>query len=165
MALKCLCVGGRERRSSSRERDADLGFLSAHTRSLAEAESARSTDRQTAMSQRYTQDRATTQRHLALLKDLLKQPDNKLCADCKRNDPRWASTNLGCWLCIRCSGHHRGMGVHISRVRSVDLDTWTPEQIEHMQRWGNRRANLYWEAHLKPGHMPPDQSVSLPSLS
>jgi hypothetical protein len=35
--------------------------------------------------------------------------------------------------------------VHISRVRSVDLDTWTPEQIEHMQRWGNRRANLYWE--------------------
>ncbi|KWU44022.1 ArfGap-domain-containing protein [Rhodotorula sp. JG-1b] len=111
------------------------------------------------MSQRYTQDRATTQRHLALLKELLKQPDNKLCADCKRNDPRWASTNLGCWLCIRCSGHHRGMGVHISRVRSVDLDTWTREQIEHMQRWGNRRANLYWEAHLKPGHMPPDHKI------
>ncbi|GAA5987859.1 hypothetical protein JCM10908_007247 [Rhodotorula pacifica] len=111
------------------------------------------------MSQRYTQDRATTQRHLAILKDLLKQPDNKLCADCKRNDPRWASTNLGVFMCIRCSGHHRGMGVHISRVRSVDLDTWTPEQIQHMERWGNRRANLYWEAHLKPGHMPPDHKI------
>lgn len=113
------------------------------------------------MSQRYTQDRATTQRHLAILKDLVRQPGNKLCADCKRNDPRWASTNLGLFVCIRCSGHHRGMGVHISRVKSVDLDTWTPEQIHHMQRWGNHRANLYWEAHLKPGHMPPDQSVPL----
>jgi stromal membrane-associated protein len=85
----------------------------------------------------------------------------------------------GCFVCIRCSGIHRSMGTHISKVKSVDLDTWTPEQMEvrltskpraypiidpepshglqNIQKWGNRRANLYWEAHLKSGHMPPDQ--------
>ncbi|GAA5837838.1 hypothetical protein JCM11251_004673 [Rhodosporidiobolus azoricus] len=111
------------------------------------------------MSNRYVQDKATTQRHLAILKEMLKRPENKLCADCKRNDPRWASTNLGCFMCIRCSGIHRGMGVHITRIRSVDLDTWTPEQIEFIQRWGNKRANAYWEAHLKQGHAPPDHKI------
>lgn len=63
----------------------------------------------------------------------------------------------GVFLCIRCSGIHRGMGTHISRVKSVDLDVWTPEQMDSIQKWGNERANLYWEAHLKKGHVPPDQ--------
>ena len=44
--------------------------------------------------------------------------------------PRWASWNLGVFLCIRCAGIHRNLGVHISRVKSVNLDSWTPEQIE-----------------------------------
>ena len=43
--------------------------------------------------------------------------------------PRWASRNLGIFLCIRCAGIHRNLGVHISKVKSVNLDTWTPEQI------------------------------------
>ena len=69
------------------------------------------------------------------------------------------------------------MGTHISKVKSVDLDVWTPEQMEvcllyspptvivlnyvtqSIQKWGNHRANLYWEAHLKAGHVPPDQYV------
>ncbi|THH04798.1 hypothetical protein EW145_g5261 [Phellinidium pouzarii] len=51
------------------------------------------------------------------------------------------------------------MGTHISKVKSVDLDTWTPEQMESIQRWGNHRANLYWEAHLRPGHSPPDHKI------
>jgi len=51
------------------------------------------------------------------------------------------------------------MGVHISKVKSVDLDVWTPEQMESIKKWGNRRANLYWEAHLKAGHVPPDHKV------
>ena len=44
--------------------------------------------------------------------------------------PRWASWNLGVFVCIRCAGIHRNLGVHISRVKSVNLDSWTPEQIE-----------------------------------
>ncbi|KAF9261925.1 ArfGap-domain-containing protein [Marasmius fiardii PR-910] len=105
------------------------------------------------------QDKATTDRHAKILRELVKRPDNKLCADCKRNDPRWASWNLGVFLCIRCSGIHRGMGTHISKVKSVDLDVWTPEQMESIQKWGNRLANLYWESHLKAGHIPPDHKM------
>ncbi|BGO91971.1 hypothetical protein NBRC10512_001076 [Rhodotorula toruloides] len=111
------------------------------------------------MSGRFTQSRAETQRHQQILREELKRPENKLCADCKRNDPRWASTNLGVFVCIRCSGIHRSLGVHISRIKSIDLDTWTPEQVANVQRWGNKRANVYWEAHLKPGHVPPDHKI------
>ncbi|KAJ7633700.1 hypothetical protein B0H17DRAFT_1164152 [Mycena rosella] len=105
------------------------------------------------------QDKATTDKFTKTLRELVKRPDNKLCADCKRNDPRWASWNLGVFLCIRCSGIHRGMGTHISKVKSVDLDVWTPEQMQSIQKWGNRLANLYWEAHLKPGHIPPEHKM------
>jgi stromal membrane-associated protein len=56
-------------------------------------------------------------------------------------DPRWASWNLGIFVCIRCSGIHRGMGTHISRVKSVDLDAWTDEQVQSVLKWGNGRAN------------------------
>ncbi|KAJ7151725.1 hypothetical protein C8R46DRAFT_1166560 [Mycena filopes] len=105
------------------------------------------------------QDKATTDRFTKTLRELVKRPENKLCADCKRNDPRWASWNLGVFLCIRCSGIHRGMGTHISKVKSVDLDVWTPEQMQSIQKWGNRLANLYWEAHLKPGHIPPEHKM------
>ncbi|KAK1231375.1 ARF GAP with effector function(s) [Marasmius sp. AFHP31] len=51
------------------------------------------------------------------------------------------------------------MGTHISKVKSVDLDTWTPEQMESIQKWGNRLANLYWESHLRAGHIPPDHKM------
>ncbi|TFK71737.1 Arf GTPase activating protein, partial [Pluteus cervinus] len=105
------------------------------------------------------QDKATTEKFTRTLRELVKRPENKVCADCKRNDPRWASWNLGVFLCIRCSGIHRGMGTHISKVKSVDLDTWTPEQMESIQKWGNHLANLYWEAHLKRGHVPADHKM------
>ncbi|THV01235.1 ArfGap-domain-containing protein [Dendrothele bispora CBS 962.96] len=105
------------------------------------------------------QDKATTERNARTLRELVRRPENKTCADCKRNDPRWASWNLGVFLCIRCSGIHRSMGTHISKVKSVDLDIWTPEQMESIQKWGNHRANLYWEAHLKAGHVPPEHKI------
>lgn len=105
------------------------------------------------------QDRQTTERHTRTLRELVKRPENKVCADCKKNDPRWASWNIGVFICIRCSGIHRSMGTHISKVKSVDLDVWTPEQMASIQKWGNERANLYWEAHLKPGHQPPDHKM------
>ncbi|KAA1468303.1 ArfGap-domain-containing protein [Dentipellis sp. KUC8613] len=105
------------------------------------------------------QDKATTEKHTRILRELVKRPENRVCADCKHNDPRWATWNIGAFLCIRCSGIHRSMGTHISKVKSIDLDTWTPEQMESILKWGNRRANLYWEAHLKPGHIPPDHKI------
>ncbi|EGO54598.1 hypothetical protein NEUTE1DRAFT_88097 [Neurospora tetrasperma FGSC 2508] len=94
------------------------------------------------------------------IKSLLKLEANKVCADCKRNKhPRWASWNLGVFICIRCSGIHRGMGTHISRVKSVDLDAWTDEQLQSVLNWGNARANKYWEAKLAQGHVPSESKI------
>ncbi|KAF2624492.1 ArfGap-domain-containing protein [Macroventuria anomochaeta] len=103
-------------------------------------------------------DRAEQNR--ATLKNLVKLEGNKACSDCKRNKhPRWASWNLGVFICIRCSGIHRGMGTHISKVKSVDLDTWTDEQLQSVLKWGNARANKYWEAKLAPGHVPSEAKI------
>ncbi|KAI1764982.1 ArfGap-domain-containing protein [Hypoxylon sp. FL1150] len=94
------------------------------------------------------------------IKSLLKLESNKICADCKRNKhPRWASWNLGVFICIRCSGIHRGMGTHISRVKSVDLDSWTDEQLQSILSWGNARANKYWESKLANGHVPSEAKI------
>jgi stromal membrane-associated protein len=51
------------------------------------------------------------------------------------------------------------MGTHISRVKSVDLDAWTDEQLQSVLRWGNTRANKYWEAKLAPGHTPSEAKI------
>ena len=105
-----------------------------------------------------TADRAAQNQET--IKALLKLEGNKVCADCKRNKhPRWASWNLGVFVCIRCSGIHRGMGTHISRVKSVDLDSWTDEQLQSVLRWGNSRANKYWEAKLAQGHAPSEAKI------
>lgn len=111
------------------------------------------------MSRRPNPDQERIERNRATLKSLVKLEANKHCADCKRSNPRWTSWNLGIYLCIRCSGIHRGMGTHISRVKSVDLDSWTDEQLQNMLRWGNARANKYWEAKLAPGHVPSEAKI------
>ncbi|EPZ31835.1 Arf GTPase activating protein domain-containing protein [Rozella allomycis CSF55] len=92
--------------------------------------------------------------HLQILKELVSRPENKKCADCKKKDSRWVSINLGVFVCIRCSGIHRSIGVHITKIRSIDLDTFTPEQIQEVSKWGNAKANYYWEASLPAGHEP-----------
>lgn len=83
-----------------------------------------------------------------LLNEMLRDEDNKYCVDCDAKGPRWASWNLGIFLCIRCAGIHRNLGVHISKVKSVNLDTWTPEQVVSLQQMGNSRARAVYEANL-----------------
>jgi stromal membrane-associated protein len=92
--------------------------------------------------------KAQQEKFQAILSALLKDEDNKYCEDCDAKGPRWASWNLGIFLCIRCAGIHRNLGVHISRVKSVNLDSWTPEQVAMMQEMGNSRARAVYEANI-----------------
>ncbi|XP_061343590.1 ADP-ribosylation factor GTPase-activating protein AGD5-like isoform X2 [Gastrolobium bilobum] len=91
-------------------------------------------------------------KHKKILEGLLKLPENRECADCKAKGPRWASVNLGIFICMQCSGIHRSLGVHISKVRSATLDTWLPEQVAFIHSMGNEKANSYWEAELPPNY-------------
>ncbi|XP_055424602.1 arf-GAP with coiled-coil, ANK repeat and PH domain-containing protein 2 isoform X2 [Bubalus kerabau] len=76
-------------------------------------------------------------------------PGNASCCDCGLADPRWASINLGITLCIECSGIHRSLGVHFSKVRSLTLDTWEPELLKLMCELGNDVINRVYEANLE----------------
>ncbi|CAO0802656.1 unnamed protein product [Mucor circinelloides] len=105
-------------------------------------------------------DKELNDKHTKILIELLQKPENKKCADCKKKDPKWASWNLGIFICIRCSGTHRSLGTHISKVKSVDLDTWIPEQIDSMVKWGNHRANIYWESELN-GRLPTENNMEM----
>uniref|UniRef100_A0A665UPM2 Arf-GAP with coiled-coil, ANK repeat and PH domain-containing protein n=1 Tax=Echeneis naucrates TaxID=173247 RepID=A0A665UPM2_ECHNA len=80
------------------------------------------------------------------LQKVLAIPGNACCCDCGQPDPRWASINLGITLCIQCSGIHRSLGVHFSKVRSLTLDTWEPELLKLMCELGNRVINQIYEA-------------------
>nr|XP_056712503.1 stromal membrane-associated protein 1 isoform X2 [Euleptes europaea] len=115
------------------------------------------------MSTRSCREKAQKQneQHQAILAKLLREEDNKYCADCEAKGPRWASWNTGVFICIRCAGIHRNLGVHISRVKSVNLDQWTPEQIQCMQEMGNTKARLLYEANLPENFRRPqtDQAV------
>ncbi|PRT53438.1 hypothetical protein B9G98_01058 [Wickerhamiella sorbophila] len=105
-------------------------------------------------------ERETSTQNKQILKRLLADPANKTCADCKTaTHPRWASWNLGVFLCIRCSGVHRSLGTHISKVRSVDLDSWTDMHLEQMVKWGNQKANMYWESKLGPKYVPDSSKI------
>ncbi|KAJ1752709.1 hypothetical protein LPJ79_000965 [Coemansia sp. RSA 1821] len=78
--------------------------------------------------------------------DKLQRPrGNDKCVDCGKAGPEWASINLGALMCIDCSGIHRSLGVHVSKVRSIKLDHWEPEQLQLMQRLGNARVNRVYE--------------------
>merc|ERR1712151_1284202 len=70
---------------------------------------------------------------------------NQYCADCKSPQPDGVSLNLGVLVCITCSGVHRSLGVHISKVRSLSLDSLTDREARLFLALGNDHMNHIWE--------------------
>ncbi|KAK3700925.1 Protein gts1 [Vermiconidia calcicola] len=87
------------------------------------------------------------------LQDLIHTvPGNDRCADCAVKNPGWASWSLGIFLCVRCASLHRKLGVHVSKVKSLSMDSWSREQVENMKKMGNVRSN----AKFNPRGVRPD---------
>lgn len=99
----------------------------------------------------------------AKLLQILRDADkgNYWCADCGSDvKTEWVSINLGIVLCIECSGIHRSLGTHISKIRSLTLDvtSFTTDIVELLLQIGNRVSNMVWEAKLDPSQKPLPQA-------
>ena len=88
------------------------------------------------------------------IEELCRVLPNNICADCNATGTRWASVSLGVFFCIRCSGLHRALGVHISMVKSTNMDSWTTAEIGMMEAIGNKRGKEIYEASLPRAHKP-----------
>ncbi|KAJ7151405.1 hypothetical protein C8R43DRAFT_1005036 [Mycena crocata] len=99
-------------------------------------------------------NKITIERNQRTLLDLVAQPGNDVCADCKVKNPRWASHSLGIFICVSCASIHRKIGTHVTKVKSLTMDSWTREQTENMRQNGNLKSNHFYNPN-EARHPPP----------
>ena len=98
----------------------------------------------------------------ARMKKLSYQKENNSCADCSAMQSQWVSVNIGCFLCMRCAGIHRSIGVHITKIKSVSLDYWTENEYNFMRKWGNIKVNSIYEATVPKSVKPTSKTGNAP---
>jgi Arf-GAP/GTPase/ANK repeat/PH domain-containing protein 1/3 len=103
--------------ASTEERDEWVSLIEEQIEKAVQAQTSQKQQQQRQGQARYNVDR----KEVEAIKQMT---GNDRCADCDAPNPDWASANLGILVCIECSGIHRNLGTHISKVRSLELDDW-----------------------------------------